>query len=277
MAWMRAKTTSAGSAPAWWAALTVVLVLGTAWAAPAGATEAEGESDGEPAAEESVDGLSDAEAEQLREGAAVYSQICSSCHQPGGAGLPGQYPPLLDNPRVDDADYVAGVIENGLDGPIEVNGETYDGVMPSFSTLEDDEVDAVIAYLQNDLEAPGGEAAIQAPTGPVAGTELPGFTDAGALVAYLLAALVGAMVLYPRLVSVNDRLAVPWLDVGLKTATIVVAVALFTVYLPDLVLETNVVASADRVVQDLVGSGAWAIGLGVVLGGLWWAHKESRI
>lgn len=275
MAWKRAKTTSARSAPSWWVVGILVLLLGTALAAPAAATEAEGETD--PAAEEAGDGFSEAEADQLREGAEVYSQICSSCHQPGGTGLPGQYPPLLDNPHVDDAGYVAEVIENGLEGPIEVNGETYDGVMPSFSTLEDDEVDAVIAYLQNDLEAPGGEAAVQVPTGPVAGTELPGFADAGALVAYLLAALVGAMVLYPRLVSVNDRLAVPWLDVGLKTATIVVAVALFTVYLPDLVLKTNVVASADRIVQDLVGSGAWAVGLAVVLGGLWWAHKESRI
>ncbi len=37
---------------------------------------------------------------ELREGAAVYTAICSSCHQPGGAGLSGQFPPLINNPNV---------------------------------------------------------------------------------------------------------------------------------------------------------------------------------
>ena len=80
----------------------------------------------EPSAED------EARNEQLREGAAVYAQICASCHQAGGTGLEGQFPPLVDNDNVDDAAYVESVITNGRQGEIIVNGVTYNGVMPSF-------------------------------------------------------------------------------------------------------------------------------------------------
>ena len=230
-------------------------------------TEEGGEVD--PAAEEA--------AEELRQGQQVYSQVCSSCHQPGGAGLPGQFPPLIDNPNVDDAAYVADVINNGLQGPVTVGGETFDGIMPSFSTLGEDDIDAVIAYLQNDLEAPVDEAAAVAPTGPVAGTELPALTDMGAITAYLLAAAVAALVLAPRLLSANDRLSVPWLDAWLKSAVIVLAVALLVVYVPDWALKWGPVTDLSRFGQDLIGTGLWAGGLVVILGALWYAHRESRV
>ena len=227
--------------------------------------------EGDQPAEELTEEEAEAQAAQdalLLEGAEVYSQICSSCHQPGGVGVSGQYPPLIDNPSVDDPAYVRDVIVNGLDGPITVAGETYDGVMPSFSTLGDPDIDAVIAYVQSGFAAPEGEAAV-APTGPVAGSELPGLASAGAYVAYLLAVLVGAMVLYPRLASVNDRLDTPWLDAGLKTATIVVAIVFLTVVVPDWVLQRNAVASLDRVAQDAIGLAVWGGGLVACLGALW--------
>ena len=244
------------------------------------ATEAEATDTEDPAAEpatdtEATDAEAEIEAAQLREGQQVYSQICSSCHQPGGAGLPGQFPPLIDNDRVDDAAYVRDVIVNGLRGELVVAGETYDGVMPSFSTLADDEVDAVIAYLQADFQAPAGEVA--APTGPVAGTELPALTNLGAIVAYLLAASVAALVLAPRLLSVNSRLDTPWLDAWLKTAVIVTAVVFLTVVVPDWALKQGPVTRLSRLAQDIIGTGLWAAGLGILLLGLWYAHRESRI
>ncbi|MGI9612573.1 MAG: c-type cytochrome [Acidimicrobiales bacterium] len=238
----------------------------------------------EELSEELSDELSEEEAEAraaeaalLAEGAEVYSQICSSCHQPGGVGLSGQYPPLLDNPAVDDASYVRGVIVNGLQGEITVAGETFDGVMPSFSTLSDDDIDAVIAYVQSGFVTPeGGEAAL-GPTGPVVGTELPGLASASALIAYLLAALVVGLVLYPRLASRIDRLDTPWLDAGLKTATIVVAIVFLTVVVPDWVLQLKSVAGMDRLAQDAIGLVVWGGGLVVCLGAMWYFHRESRI
>ena len=220
-----------------------------------------------------------AEDELLREGAAAYSQFCSSCHQPGGVGLEGSYPPLLDNPHVADGgpDYIREVIQNGRQGEITVNGVTYDGVMPSFSTLSTDDVDAIIFYIESGFAAPSTPAVEVAPTGPVAGTELPALADMGAIGAFLIAALVALLVVGPRLTSRNDRLDTPWFDVWLKTATIVVAVALAVAFVPNWVLQTSTVASLARPLQDLIGVSVWGLGLLLCLGGLWYAHKDSRI
>ncbi len=223
-----------------------------------------------------ADTMDPALADQIVAGSEVYSQICSACHQPGGTGLPGQYPPLSGNPKVADAAYVTGVVNNGKQGQIEVLGNTYNGVMPSFSTLTDDDIAAVIAYIQNGFQVPSGAAPI-GPTGPVAGTELPALANMGSLVAFLLAAAVGGLVLYPRLASQNSRLHVPWLDAWLKTAAIVAAVVLLVVVIPDWALKTSTVSKLSRVGQDVVGLGLWGAGLGVVLGALWYAHKESRV
>ena len=55
------------------------------------------------------------------------------------------------------------------------------------------------------------------------------------------------------------------------------SVIFFTVYVPDWVLKTSAVASLSRFAQDFIGSSIWALGLVIVLGGLWYAHRESRI
>ncbi|MDZ7750880.1 MAG: cytochrome c [Gammaproteobacteria bacterium] len=78
------------------------------------------------------------------DGGALYQRHCVACHGAGGAGSPGTFPPLADNPALDDARYVVQVLLHGLRGEIEVAGETYRGVMPSFGHLEDAEL-AVLA------------------------------------------------------------------------------------------------------------------------------------
>ncbi len=261
-------------------AVVVALVVFAVFAiGPAASAEENEQSVEEPTttADEGESEVDEAVLEELREGAGVYTAICSSCHQPGGAGLAGQFPPLINNPNIDDAAYVAEVINNGRRGEIVVDGVTYDGVMPAFSTLSDAETQAVIAYIQNGFEAPPDESAVVIPTGPVAGTELPALTNMGAWVAYLLAASVAAMVLAPRLMSQNSRLAVPWLDAWLKTAVIVLGVVFFTMFVPDWALKTETVSKLSRPAQDFIGVSLWTGGLAIVIGGMWYAHKESRI
>jgi mono/diheme cytochrome c family protein len=80
------------------------------------------------------------------DGAAVYSQRCASCHQPGGVGVPGSFPPLAANPNAADPGYVEDVIVNGLEGPIEVDGVAYDTVMPAVD-LSEGERAAVVEYV----------------------------------------------------------------------------------------------------------------------------------
>lgn len=84
---------------------------------------------------------------QAADGAAVYQTSCASCHQADGSGIPGAFPPLAGNPAVEDGDYVATVIRDGLSGPLEVLGETYNSAMAPVA-LSDAEIDAVVSYVQ---------------------------------------------------------------------------------------------------------------------------------
>jgi len=89
--------------------------------------------------------------------------------------------------------------------------------------------------------------------------------------------LVGAILFGRRIIGANDRLDTSWVDAWLKTAVIVLAVALFTIYLPDLALKAAPVTRLSRFSQDLVGVGVWSIGFVGLVAVLWYAHKESRV
>jgi mono/diheme cytochrome c family protein len=54
---------------------------------------------------------------QADAGAELYQANCAACHQAGGEGIAGTFPPLAGNPAATDAEYVASVIGNGLSGP----------------------------------------------------------------------------------------------------------------------------------------------------------------
>ncbi|GBE22236.1 MAG TPA: c-type cytochrome [Actinobacteria bacterium] len=86
------------------------------------------------------------------DGATVYQTNCAACHGPAGEGIAGSFPPLVDNPAVQDAEFVRTVVTGGLSGPIEVFGVQYDGVMPPFASLSDAEITALIGYVQGDLQ-----------------------------------------------------------------------------------------------------------------------------
>jgi mono/diheme cytochrome c family protein len=88
-------------------------------------------------------------------GKRLFTQNCVACHQATGQGLPGVFPPLVGS------DWVIGseqrpirIVLHGLTGEIEVNGVTYNGVMPAFgpSTLNwnDSEIAAVLSYIRQE-------------------------------------------------------------------------------------------------------------------------------
>lgn len=80
-------------------------------------------------------------------GAAVYADNCATCHQATGLGIVGTFPPLVGNPNAADAEYVEETVRNGLSGPLEVLGVTYNGEMASFSDLSDDDIASVVAFV----------------------------------------------------------------------------------------------------------------------------------
>jgi nitrite reductase (NO-forming) len=80
-------------------------------------------------------------------GEVVFKTNCMACHQEKGQGIPNAFPPLAGSDYLN-ADSIRTIktITGGLQGKVTVNGQTYDGVMPSWS-LPDEDIANVINYL----------------------------------------------------------------------------------------------------------------------------------
>jgi nitrite reductase (NO-forming) len=89
-------------------------------------------------------------AQQMDAGEVLYNGTCSVCHQNSGTGLPGVFPPLAGSDYLmADTRRAIGVVLNGMTGPVTVNGEEYNSVMPPMSQLTDDEVANIMTYVLN--------------------------------------------------------------------------------------------------------------------------------
>lgn len=84
-------------------------------------------------------------------GQKIYGANCSACHGAGGAGLPGEFPPLAGNPMVTGSpDKVIAAVKNGLTGAVTVNGKTYSGAMPAWNgKLSNADMADVITYIRS--------------------------------------------------------------------------------------------------------------------------------
>jgi nitrite reductase (NO-forming)/hydroxylamine reductase len=86
--------------------------------------------------------------EILVKGEAVFNANCAACHQVDGTGLPGAFPPLAGSDfLVGNRDEVLATALFGRQGPITVNGNEYNGVMPSMGYLTDEDLAAAITYV----------------------------------------------------------------------------------------------------------------------------------
>lgn len=85
----------------------------------------------------------------LKKGETVYTANCAGCHQATGAGLPGAFPPLAGNTNLSDVKHVTTVIHKGLSGKVNAKGQDYNGQMPAFAQLSDEDVAAVATYVRN--------------------------------------------------------------------------------------------------------------------------------
>ena len=84
-------------------------------------------------------------------GKEVYAKICTTCHQPDGRGMTGVFPPLAQSDfLMHDSERAIRVLLEGLQGPITVNGQTFNGVMPNFS-LSDKEIASVLSYVRSNF------------------------------------------------------------------------------------------------------------------------------
>jgi nitrite reductase (NO-forming) len=88
--------------------------------------------------------------QQSAAGGALYNGTCSVCHQDNGAGLANVFPPLAKSDYLlADKRRAIEVVLNGRSGPMTVNGQNFDSVMPPMSQLNDDEVANILTYVLN--------------------------------------------------------------------------------------------------------------------------------
>ena len=89
--------------------------------------------------------------EQLPDGKQVYATSCAACHQATGEGVAGVFPPLAGSEWVTgDEAKLARIILHGVTGPIEVAGETFNGMMPPWGpTMKDADIAAVLTYVRS--------------------------------------------------------------------------------------------------------------------------------
>lgn len=89
------------------------------------------------------------EGEEISTGKKLYNTYCLACHQSDGNGDDNHFPPLTNSERVKgDKNKLINIILKGLDGPIQVNGKTYNGVMPKHDFLSDEQVADVLTYVR---------------------------------------------------------------------------------------------------------------------------------
>lgn len=85
----------------------------------------------------------------LHSGRILYNTYCAACHQGDGKGDNNRFPPLRDSEWVmGDESKLIDVVLNGITGRIEVNGKSYDGLMPANSHLDDHAIASILTYVR---------------------------------------------------------------------------------------------------------------------------------
>jgi len=96
--------------------------------------------------------------DQVKAGQALFAGTCSTCHQANGEGLQGVFPPLAkssvlkENPK-----RIVEIMLHGLNGPVTVNGQSFNSTMPPMTQLTDDEVANIGTFVLNSWGNPGGQ------------------------------------------------------------------------------------------------------------------------
>jgi len=90
----------------------------------------------------------------------LFNNNCAICHQVGGKGVPGQFPRLAGRvgtiaARPEGRAFLTTLVLSGMSGTIAVDGKTIVGIMPDFSSFSDDDLAAILTYVEG-LGGAGG-------------------------------------------------------------------------------------------------------------------------
>ena len=114
-------------------------------------------------------------------GETTFQSNCVACHQATGQGIPGAFPPLAGHvPELlapeGGRTYLIDVLLYGLQGEITVNGQAYNGVMPPWPQLSDEQIAAVLTHVSTAWE---NEAALPEGFEPFTADEVAAQRDLG--------------------------------------------------------------------------------------------------
>lgn len=87
--------------------------------------------------------------QSMQRGEEVYAANCASCHLPAGEGVESVFPPLANTAYLKNQKRAIGIILNGQEGEITVNGKKYSTPMAAVNQLTDREVADVLNYISN--------------------------------------------------------------------------------------------------------------------------------
>ncbi len=85
-------------------------------------------------------------------GSQLYQQNCAFCHGDNGLGRPGAFPPLAGHAvelskTPEGRTHLIYALLFGMQGPVRIKGQLYDGVMPAFAQLNDEQIAALLNYI----------------------------------------------------------------------------------------------------------------------------------
>lgn len=88
---------------------------------------------------------------QFHAGREHYGKTCVVCHQADGRGIRGGVPPLAQSDfLMADKARAIDVVLHGLSGPVVVNGQVFNGDMPSWArTFSDEEIASILTFVRN--------------------------------------------------------------------------------------------------------------------------------
>ncbi len=140
------KCSAEKAAPGFIASVVVFAVIGCSPSPSNGAPQSSG-ADADTAVH-SAETASGDMAAVLERGEAGYLANCAACHQADGSGLRGAFPPLAQSDYLlRDRKEVLAAALFGLSGPITVNDEEYNSVMPSAGHLSDQVLADTLTYV----------------------------------------------------------------------------------------------------------------------------------
>jgi mono/diheme cytochrome c family protein len=87
--------------------------------------------------------------DEIMSGQKLYYTHCAACHRPDGSGNTGEIPPMTNSDWVSgDKNRLIDVMLLGLSEPIEVDGISYEGEMPSYRNLSDSDIADILNYIR---------------------------------------------------------------------------------------------------------------------------------